>query len=99
MFQRENAIGFLLLGVCAFMGGILVYSIVTGTSYDYTGPRWLSIVLFVLFIGGILYGLKFGMRGRSNRTGHWPDPMTGRRGWRNRSDQDNPPGPDTPPNP
>jgi hypothetical protein len=97
MFERENAIGFLLLGLCTFMGGILVYSIVTGTRYDYSGPTWLGIVLFVLFIGATLYGLKSGIRGRMRRTGKWPDPLTGQKGFP--SDRDNPPGPDTPSQP
>src|SRR4051812_17499063 len=99
MFDRENAIGFLLLGLCTFMGGVLVYSIVTGTRYEYSGPTWLAIALSVLFIGGILYGMKSGMRGRSNRTGKWPDPLTGQKRSRNPSDRDNPPGPDIPSQP
>jgi hypothetical protein len=92
MFQRENAIGLLLLGLCAFMAGVLIYSIVTGTSFEYTGPRWIITVLSILFIAGIFYGL-FSGRGRGGR-GRWPDPMTGRKGWRNRSDKDDSAGPE-----
>ena len=98
MFQRENAIGLLLLGLCAFMAGVLIYSIVTGTTFDYTGPRWIITVLSILFIAGIFYGLFRGVRGGPGRGGgRWPDPMTGRKGWRDRSDKDDSTGPDKQP--
>ena len=92
MFQRENAVGLILLGVCTFMVGVLLYVIVTGTTLEYTGPRWLLTVLSILFIGGILFGLFRGMRGRpGSGRGHWPDPMTGRKSWRDRSKDEEPP--------
>jgi hypothetical protein len=96
MFQRENAVGLLLLGVCTFMVGLLIYSIATDTSFEYTGPRWVLTVLSILFIVGIFYGLFRGVRGGpgSGRGGRWPDPMTGRKGWRDRSDKDEPKGPE-----
>src|SRR5829696_7300219 len=92
MFQRENAVGLLLLGVCTFMVGLLIYSIATDTSFEYTGPRWVLTVLSILFIVGIFYGLFRGVRsGQRPGHGRWPDPMTGRKGWRNRSNKDEPP--------
>jgi hypothetical protein len=97
MFQRENAIGILLLGLCTFMGGVLVYSIVTGTRFEYTGPSWLMVIISILFTGAVLYGLFAGTRGRWRRPGRWPHPMTGQKGWRNRSDKDDSPGPDAQP--
>ncbi|MFL5758096.1 MAG: hypothetical protein ACJ789_00075 [Thermomicrobiales bacterium] len=97
MFERENAIGVLLLGLCTFMGGVLVYSIVTGTQLEYTGPSWLAVVIAVLFIGAVLYGLRFGMRGRRGSTGHWPDPMTGQKGRRDQPERDDSTGPDAQP--
>ncbi len=42
MFDRENAVGFLLLGFCAVVAGVLIYSIQTGTQFRFTGPSWLG---------------------------------------------------------
>lgn len=76
MFDRENAVGFLLLGLCTAVGGVLVYAIVTGERFRFTGPGWLGVLLLVVFVGASLYGL-FGPGRR------WPDPFTGllRRRW------------------
>ena len=77
MFERGDVIGLLLLGLCVAAGGVLVYSIATGTELRYTGPSWLAWLLLLLFLGGIVYGLVSSGRGR------WPDPLTGRaRRWR-----------------
>ena len=75
MFDRENAIGFVLLGLCAVIGGVLVYGIVTGTSVRFSGPGWLGIVLMILFIGGAIYGAVTAPR-------RWPHPLAGRGRWR-----------------
>lgn len=75
MFDRENVIGLLLLGLCAAAGGVLLYGIATGTRWEYTGPGWLAVVLGVVFFGAILYGVV------TRPGGRWPDPRTGRR-WR-----------------
>ncbi len=81
MFDRENLIGFLLLGLCAVVGGVLVYSIATGTRFRYTGPAWLAWVLGIGFFAAILYGW-FSAR-RAGGGPSWPDPRVGRRrGWR-----------------
>ncbi len=71
MFDRDNVIGLLLLGLCAVVGGLLVYSIVTETRFRFTGPNWLGIALMVLFFGAVLYGVFSSGR-------RWPDPLTGR---------------------
>lgn len=73
MFERDDVIGLLLLGLCVAAGGVLVFGIVTGTRWEYTGPGWLGWVLAILFIGGGLYSMRGLGRGRS-----WPDPQTGR---------------------
>ena len=83
MFDRENAIGFLLLGLCVVIGGVMVFAIATDTQLTYEGPTWLSVILVVAFIGAIGYGL---LRGRIGGRGigqgpQWPDPRTGRRPW------------------
>jgi hypothetical protein len=77
MFDRENIVGLLLLGLCVAVGAVMVYSIATGTRFRYTGPEWLIWVLMILFLGGIGYGLFAGRGGR-----RWPDPRSGRGGWR-----------------
>ena len=71
MFEREDVIGLLLLGLCVAVGGVLVYGIVTGTRFRFTGPGWVGIVLMVVFIGAVLYGIFTSGR-------RWPDPLTGR---------------------
>lgn len=79
MFDRENAVGLLLLGLCAVAGGVLIWSTVTETRLRYTGPGWLAVVIMVVFIGGSIYGVTRG----GGRGGRWPDPRTGgrRRRW------------------
>lgn len=81
--DRENLIGLLLLGLCAAVGGVLVWSIVTGNELEYTGPGWLVWVLGILFVGGIVYGMAQGVTGRRRSGGvpQWPDPASGRRPW------------------
>ena len=56
MFNRENAIGLILLVLCAAVAVVLLYSIATGTRFRFTGPSWLSTALIVLFIGASLFG-------------------------------------------
>lgn len=83
MFDRENAIGFLLLGLCIVAGGVMVFAITTGTELSYNGPTWLSVILVVVFIGAIGYGL-FARRMGGRRIGQgpqWPDPRSGSRPW------------------
>jgi hypothetical protein len=83
MFDRENAVGLLLLAVCAVVGGVMLFSIATGTTLRYTGPDWLGWVLLFAFLGAIGYGLVRGGLGGGRFGGgrRWPDPMTGRRPW------------------
>lgn len=83
MFDRENAIGFLLLGLCVVVGGVMLFSIVTGTELEYTGPGWVGVVLFVVFIGAIGFGLLRGRIGgrRFGQGPQWPDPRAGSRPW------------------
>jgi hypothetical protein len=81
----ENVIGLLLLGLCAVVGGVLVWQIVTGERLEYNGPGWLVGLLAILFIGGSVYGLvRGGGLGRfgGGRGRQWPDPRTGQTGQR-----------------
>ncbi len=86
MFDRENAVGFLLLGFCAVVAGVLIYSIQTGTQFRFTGPNWLGWALMLVFLGAIGYGFftnRTRRRGPEGGGPQWPDPTTGRpRGWR-----------------
>ena len=83
MFDRENVVGLLLLGLCLAAGGIMLFSILTGTQLRYTGPGWVAVVLAVGFVGATLYAL-FTSRGR------WRNPFAGggRRWRRGRKDDD-----------
>lgn len=71
MGDRENIIGFLLLGLCAVVAGILIYSIATGTRFRFTGPDWMGTALGIVFVVAIIYSLVTTFRKR------WPNPMTG----------------------
>ena len=72
---RNDIIGVLLLGLCAVMAGVLVYSIATGVRFRFTGPPWAGTVLMIVFIGAVIYSLVTTFQRR------WPNPMTGQ-GWR-----------------
>ena len=56
MLNRDNAIGLILLLMCAAVALVLLYSIATGTRFRFTGPSWLGTALVILFIGASLYG-------------------------------------------
>ena len=72
MGERGDVIGLLLLGLCVVVGGALVYEIVTGNRFRFTGPDWLGWALAILFFGGVLYGVVTSGR-------RWPHPLAGRR--------------------
>jgi hypothetical protein len=56
VLNRENAIGLILLLMCAAVALVLLYSIATGTRFQFTGPSWLGTALVILFIGASLFG-------------------------------------------
>ena len=68
MFNRENAIGLVLLSLCAVVALVLLYSIATGTRFRFDGPSWLGTALVILFIGGTIYGFFL----RPGRSWSWP---------------------------
>ncbi|MCD6028974.1 MAG: hypothetical protein K0S78_1148 [Thermomicrobiales bacterium] len=55
MFNRENAIGLILLVLCAAVALVLLYSIATGTRFRFEGPSWLGTALMILFIGATAF--------------------------------------------
>ena len=56
MFNRENAIGIILLAACAVVAVVLLYSIGSGTRFRFTGPSWVGTALVILFIGATVWG-------------------------------------------
>jgi hypothetical protein len=72
VFGRDSLIGLLLLALCVAVCGILIYGIVTGTTWRYTGPAWLAWALGILFVGGAIWGWV------SSRN-RWPNPTAGQR--------------------
>lgn len=56
MLDRENLPGVVMLALCAVVAGVLIYSIVTGTRFVWTGPGWVSVVLIVIFMGATAWG-------------------------------------------
>lgn len=76
MHDRDDLIGILLLGLCVAVGGVLVYGMVSGTRFRLDIPPWSGWLLMILFLGASLYGIVMASGRR------WPDPLTGRRGWR-----------------
>ena len=64
MFGRENAIGIVLLALCAVVAGAFIYSIGTGERFRWTGPTWVGPVLFILFLAASVYSLANQFRGR-----------------------------------
>ena len=50
MFNRENAIGLVLLLLCGIVALVLLFSIATGTRFRFEGPSWVGTALVILFI-------------------------------------------------
>ena len=50
VFNRENAIGLVLLLLCGVVALVLLFSIATGTRFRFDGPSWLGTALVILFI-------------------------------------------------
>ena len=56
VFNRENAIGLVLLALCGVVALVLLFSIATGTRFRFEGPSWVGTALVILFIAGTIYG-------------------------------------------
>jgi hypothetical protein len=56
MFNRENAIGIVLLGLCATVAVALLVSITTGNRFRLDGPAWLGPALAILFTAAAIWG-------------------------------------------
>ncbi len=83
MFNRENAIGFLLLGVCTVVAGIMVYYIIVGGRPSFDLPPALSFLIGALFVGLLIFGFirsPLFQRLRGGQGGQqWPNPGTGQK--------------------
>jgi hypothetical protein len=55
MFNRENAIGLILLLFCAAVAVILLYGIATGTRLHWEGPAWAGPALLIVFLGASIW--------------------------------------------
>lgn len=81
MFNRDNAIGFLLLGFCAVVAGIMLYYIVVGGRPSVDLPPALAWAIGGIFVGLLIFGFirsPFFQRLRGGDGGRqWPDPGTG----------------------
>jgi hypothetical protein len=53
--DRDNAIGVALLALCGVVAVALLYSIATGSRFNFQGPGWVGTALVILFIAGTLY--------------------------------------------
>ena len=81
MINRDNAVGIVILGLCAVSAGVMIYAIVTGNDVRLDVPPAVGWPLTVLFFGLIIFGMTRNMRGRGQTGGGraWPDPRTGSR--------------------
>jgi heme A synthase len=83
MFNRDNAIGILLLALCTVVAGIMIYYISIGERPSLSVPPAVAWILGIVFVGLLLYGFVQGGLFRRLRGGQggpqWPDPNTGRK--------------------
>jgi hypothetical protein len=81
MFERENFVGLLLLGLCGVVAAVLLYSIATGERVRLDIDPAVGTALAITFIGLILFGWIRTRSGRGVSGGgpQWPDPQTGRK--------------------
>jgi heme A synthase len=82
MFNRDNAIGILLLGFCVVLAAIMLRYIAIGETPRFNLSQPWSGILGIVFAGLVLYGLRGSImrRLRGDQSGpHWPDPRTGRK--------------------
>lgn len=85
MFNRDNALGFVFLGICTLIAGVMLYYISIGERPRLNFGTFGNLALAVLFFGLIIFGaVKGGLIGRlrrGQRGPQWPDPGTGRKSW------------------
>ena len=82
MLNRDNAVGFVLLGVCAIVAVIMVISISTGERIRLDLNPVIGAILGVAFFALVIFGLARNWTSRRGGAGgrQWPDPQAGQRG-------------------
>ncbi|MEJ7839757.1 MAG: hypothetical protein WKF81_13165 [Thermomicrobiales bacterium] len=80
MFNRDNAVGFIMLGACAVVAVFMLIAIQTGERPELNLNPVVSIALGVIFFVLVIFGMfRNRISGKSSGGGRqWPDPQTGR---------------------
>lgn len=78
MFNRDNAIGFIMLGACAVVAVIMLIAIQTGERPELNLNPVVSIGIGIAFFGLVLFGM-FRNRVPRGSSPQWPNPQAGRR--------------------
>jgi hypothetical protein len=80
MLNRDNIVGFILLGVCAVVAIVMIVAIESGERPDLNLNPVVGNVLGVVFLGLVIFGIFRNRisRGDSGGGRQWPDPQTGR---------------------
>lgn len=69
MFNRENWVGIVLVGMCGVVAVALLIEIFTGYTFEYSGPQWLARIIalggtgLVLVMSFAALKRRFGRRG------------------------------------
>ena len=91
MFNKENWVGIILVGLCGVVAIALLIEIFTDITFEYSGPQWLARIIafggtaFVLVMSYGALKRRFGRHGgpTAPRGGpSWPqNDLPGRRNW------------------
>ena len=104
MFNRENWVGVVLVGLCGVVAIALLIEIFTDFTFEYSGPQWLARIVAIGGTGLVLVMSFSALKRRFGRGGgpgaprggpSWPqNDLPGRTNW---SRSNNPPAPSEPP--
>ena len=80
MFNRDNAVGFVLLGVCAVVAVVMLIAIQSGERPELNLNPVVSAAIGIAFFGLVIFGMFRNRMSRGSGDGgrQWPDPQTGR---------------------
>ena len=80
MMNRDNAIGFLLLGVCAVVAVVMIVAIGNGERPELNLNPVVSTIIGIAFFALVIFGMFRNRISRGSDSGgrQWPDPQTGR---------------------
>ena len=80
MFNRDNAVGILLVGLCGVVVIALLIEIFTGYTFEYSGPQWLARIIALGGTGLVLF-MSFGALKRRFGRGGGPGTPRGGPSW------------------